>query len=138
YHFDTAFQFAHRTIYQVWIVLFVAIVNIALNWVAIPRYGINGAASASVLAYVISIVLTAWLGRRHFALPFPIRPCAQVLLAGGMMAGLLYPMRGDHRALAVALQIVAGAVVYGGVLIAFNFLDLRDMLMRKFGRVCTA
>ena len=132
YHFDAAFQFAHRTIYQVWIVLFVAIVNIALNWIAIPRYGINGAAGASVLAYLISIVLTAWLGRRHFVLPFPIQPCAQVMAAGGMMALLLYPMRGDHRAVAVVLQIVAGAMVYGGVLIAFNFLDLRDMLVKKW------
>ncbi len=31
FHFDAAFQFAHRTIYQVWIVLFVAVINIGLN-----------------------------------------------------------------------------------------------------------
>src|SRR2546421_17187 len=48
YHFDAAFQFAHRTIYQVWIVLFAAVVNVLLNLVAIPRWGINGAAGASV------------------------------------------------------------------------------------------
>jgi O-antigen/teichoic acid export membrane protein len=132
YHFDAAFQFAHRTIYQVWIVLFAAIVNITLNWIAIPRYGINGAAGASVLAYLISIVLTAWLGRRHFVLPFPVRPAAQVLLAGGAMAVLLYPLRDDVRPLVVAAQIAGGAIAYVGLLIACNFLSLREMLVKKW------
>ena len=51
YHFDAAFQLAHRTMYQVWIVLSAAIVNVALNLLAIPRFGIAGAAGASVIAY---------------------------------------------------------------------------------------
>src|SRR5438874_2447340 len=87
YHFDAAFQFAHRTIYQVWIVLFAAVVNLALNLVAIPRWGINGAAGASVVAYLITIALTAWLGRRHFVLPFPFAACGRVTLAGGAVGG---------------------------------------------------
>ena len=62
YHWDAAFQFVHRTIYQVWIVLFVAVVNLGLNVLAIPRFGINGAAGASVVAYAISIGVTIWFG----------------------------------------------------------------------------
>ena len=132
YHFDAAFQFAHRTIYQVWIVLFVAIVNFGLNWIAIPRYGINGAAGASVLAYLISIVLTAGLGRRHFILPFPMLACGQVLLAGAVMGVLLFPLRAFHSRSAVAGEIIAGATVYGIVLIASNFLGLREQLIQRY------
>jgi O-antigen/teichoic acid export membrane protein len=132
YHFDAAFQFAHRTIYQVWIVMFVAVVNIALNWLAIPRYGINGAAGASVMAYVLSIGLTAWLGRRHFVLPFPVMPCAKVLAAGGLMAAALYPFRGDRRPVMVAMQILAGGVIYCGTLVAVNFLEVREMAMQSW------
>jgi O-antigen/teichoic acid export membrane protein len=132
YHFDAAFQFAHRTIYQVWIVLFAAIVNLALNYFAIPIWGINGAAGASVLAYVIAIALTAWLGRRHFVLPFPALGAAQVLLAAGLMAAALAPFRSQLGVFAVATQIAIGAAIYATVLVALNFLGLRDALLRRF------
>ncbi len=132
YHFDAAFQFAHRTIYQVWIVLFVAIVNFALNWIAIPKYGINGAAGASVLAYAISIVLTAWLGRRHFILPFPVLSCGQVLLAGAAMGVALYPLRLFRSRPAVIGEIIAGVLVYGLILLATNFLGLREQLIQRW------
>jgi O-antigen/teichoic acid export membrane protein len=131
YHFDAAFQFAHRTIYQVWIVLFAAVVNLVLNVIAIPHWGINGAAVASVLAFVVSIVLTVWLGRRHFELPFPPRACAVVLLASAVMGAMLYPMRNHIGAIALSAQIIAGAIVYAGILLSCNFLELRDQLLRK-------
>ena len=131
YHFDSAFQFAHRTIHQVWIVLIAAVVNIVLNVIAIPRYGINGAAAASVIAYLISIVLTIQLGRRYFVLPFPRSASLQVLLAAAVMAALLYPLRQHQSIAAVALEIIAGALVYALVLLSFNFLDARNLLIKK-------
>ncbi len=131
-HFDTAFQFAHRTIYQVWIVLFVAVINIVFNLIAVPRWGINGAAVASVLAYLISIVLTAWIGRRHFILPFPLSSCGQVLLAGGIMGAVLYPLRAHTSPSAVIMEIAAGAAVYGLILLASNFLGLRESFINKY------
>jgi O-antigen/teichoic acid export membrane protein len=133
YHFDAAFQFAHRTIWQVWIVLFAAVVNLGLNYVAIPIWGINGAAGASVVAYVISIALTAWLGRRHFVLPFPVTGAVQVLLSAAAMAALLIPFRGATGMLAVGAQVAAGAAFYTAVLVAVNFLGLRDALFRGIG-----
>jgi O-antigen/teichoic acid export membrane protein len=133
YHFDAAFQFVHRTIYQVWIVLFAAVVNIGLNLIAIPHWGINGAAVASLLAFVISIALTAGLGRRHFALPFPLAACLQVGLASAAMAAVLFPFRDHVGPLAVALQIAGGAAVYGGVLLGVNFLHLREPLLKRLG-----
>lgn len=132
YHFDVAFQFAHKTIYQVWIVLFVAVVNIGLNVIAIPRWGINGSAAASVIAYVASIGLTAWLGRRHFALPFPLAACAQVLLASAGMGFALYPFRASIGRYEVAAQIAGGAAIYLLMLLGCNFLGLREAIYRKW------
>jgi O-antigen/teichoic acid export membrane protein len=131
YHFDAAFQFAHRTIHQVWIVLGAAVLNVALNWFAIPRYGINGAAGASVLAYAVSIVVTAAFGRRYFAVPFPPRTVAQVTIGGAAMAAVLWPLRGHLAPVALAGQVVLGAAVYGAVLLSLNFLHLRDYLVER-------
>jgi O-antigen/teichoic acid export membrane protein len=131
YHFDAPFQFAHRTSEQVWIVLAVAVVNILLNLIAIPAYGIAGAAVASVLAYVLSISLAVTVGRRHFDLPFPRRACAQVLTASAAMALLLYPLRSYHSVAAVTSQIVGGSSLYFAVLLASDFLELRHQVWSR-------
>ncbi len=131
YHFDAAFQFVHRTIHQVWIVLVAAVVNLSLNLWMIPRYGINGAALASVLAYVVSIVLTIGVGRRHFVLPFPAAAMSQVLLASGLMALALWPLREYRGILPMAAQVGCGLIVYGGALFAFDFLGLRRALLSR-------
>jgi O-antigen/teichoic acid export membrane protein len=131
YHFDAAFQFVHRTIHQVWIVLFAAMLSIGLNLFAVPRWGIAGAAVSAVAAYSVSIVITAVVGRRHFVLPWPVRGSVIVLLAAAAMAGVLYPLRDYHSTAAVAAQIAGGALVYGLVLLGLNFTQLRDRLVRR-------
>jgi O-antigen/teichoic acid export membrane protein len=128
YHFDAAFQFADRTIHQIWIVLVAAVLNVILNLIAIPRYGINGAAGASVIAYLASIALTVGYGRRHFRVPFPLWPCAQVMIATALMGILLYPMRGRIGIGFLALQVAGGALVYASTLLGMNFMHLRDHL----------
>ena len=130
YHFDAAFQFAHRTIHQVWIVLAAAVLNVALNWFAIPRYGINGAAGASVIAYAVSIVMTAAFGRRYFAVPFPLRNVARITVAGAAMFTVLWPLRQHLSAGALMGQIAIGAGIYGLGLVALNCLHLREHLLK--------
>jgi O-antigen/teichoic acid export membrane protein len=132
YHWDAAFQFTNRTIHQVWIVLLVSLVNIALNVLFIPRLGINGAGFASITAYCISIAVTAVVGRRHFALPFPMRPALQVVAASVCMAMAIYPLRHYRGGVALCLQVLTGTSIYAGALLAMNFLHLRDALIARF------
>ena len=132
FHFDAAFQFAHRTLSQVWIVLVAAVVNLVLNVVAIPRWGLNGSAGASVASYLVAIGLTIVVGRRHVRLPFGGGASAAVLVAGGVMGLLLYPVRRHVGPAPLAAQIVGGALVYAGVLLAFDFLELRTRLLRAW------
>lgn len=134
YHLDSAFQFAHRTIHQVWIVLIAAGVNVALNLVMIRPFGVIGAAGASVIAYVISMVLTAAYGRRHFRLPFPTADLVRILLGSAAMTAVLLVLR-DHRGpIALAAQVIAGAAVYAAVLLCVNFLDSRRFLSHGLGQ----
>ncbi|HSU67988.1 MAG TPA: oligosaccharide flippase family protein [Tepidisphaeraceae bacterium] len=132
YHLDSAFQFVHRTIYQVWIVLAAAVVNIALNLLLIRPFGINGAAGASVVAYLVSMALTAGYGRRHFALPFPTKGFVQILAACAVMAVGLYGLRDLRGALALGTQVAAGGSIYGAVLLCLNFLDVRSTVFHRF------
>ena len=131
YHLDSAFQFVHRTIYQVWIVLVAAVVNVVLNLLMIRPFGIIGAASASVVAYVVSMVLTAAYGRKHFALPFPTRDFLKVFAASSAMAAMLWLLRDYRGSAALVAQVSAGCFVYGMVLIILNFFDLRTAVLHR-------
>jgi O-antigen/teichoic acid export membrane protein len=133
-HFDVAFQFADRTLYQVWIILAAAVLNVVFNLIAIPRWGINGSAVASVAAYVLSIGLTAWIGRRSFPLPFPVASCGIVLASAGAMAIVLLPFRSYVRPIPLAGQIVLGMLIYGIGLLLLNFLGARDQVVRRLIR----
>jgi O-antigen/teichoic acid export membrane protein len=134
YHFDAAFQFADRTLQQVWIVLLAAGLNVALNLLAIPRWGLAGAAWASAATYLLTLGLTIGLGRRHLRLPFAAGDCGRVLLAGAVMAVALYPLRGYRGAYALAGQVAGGAAVYGVILLGTNFLGLRRALWARWKR----
>jgi O-antigen/teichoic acid export membrane protein len=129
YHLDTAFQFAHKTIHQVWIVLVAALVNAGLNVLFIPRYGVQGAAIASVLAYTISMLITATYGRRFVRLPFPTRSFMQVVLASAVMSGLIWPLRGHANTAGLCLAVLIAIVSYSIVLFAVDFLGLRRHLL---------
>jgi O-antigen/teichoic acid export membrane protein len=131
FHFDAAFQFAHRTLSQVWIVLVAAVLNVALNLLAVPRWGINGAAGASVLAFLVAIALTVAIGLRHVALPVPARAGGIVLLGASAMGALLYPLRAYVSPAAVAAQVAVGALVYGATLLACDFMGCRTQLLAK-------
>ena len=125
YHFDAAFQFAHRTSSQVWIVAVAAVLNVALVLVAVPRWGIYGAAGASAAAYGVAAGLTILLGRRHVVVPVPLGAAARVLAAAAVMGALLYPLRRYVSAPAVAAQVAGGAMAYLAVLLATDFMGLR-------------
>jgi O-antigen/teichoic acid export membrane protein len=134
FHFDAAFQLAHKTLYQVGIVAATAVVNVSLNLVLIPRMGLQGAATASLLSYALALTLTILLGRRQVALPIPLGDAGRVVTAAALMAGALYPFRHDVRPLALVIQIVCGIAIYGVAAIAMNFLGLRDELVRRLVR----
>jgi O-antigen/teichoic acid export membrane protein len=131
YHFDSAFQFVHRTIYQVWIVLIAAVANVVLNLIVISRFGIIGSAFASIAAYMLSISLTVWLGRKHFALPFPVLPLTQVLASAAAMMVALSPMKPLRGPVAMTEEVVIGIGIYTLCLLVLDFLGLREALWQK-------
>lgn len=134
YHFDAAFQFAHRTVQQVWIVLAAAVLNIALNLIAIPLFGLPGSAAASIAAYIASIAMTIIVGRRHFAVPFPTRAAIQTCASALGMAAVLLPFRAASGLLPLIGLIILGAVTYGGLLVAADFLESRHVALAWLGQ----
>src|SRR5918994_4238250 len=63
-----------------------ALVNVALNVILIPPYGMLGAAAATVAAYAVMFVAMTWYAQRVFPVPYQWR---RVLTAAGAAVGLV-------------------------------------------------
>jgi O-antigen/teichoic acid export membrane protein len=137
YHFDAAFQLAHRTMVQASTVLVAAGLNVVLNLLFIPRWGLPGAAIASVLAYAVGLAMAIVLGWRHVALPIPLGDVVRVVIATAAMALALWPFREAIAPLALTTQIVVGGAIYGALLGAMDFMGVREGLLRRLGLAST-
>jgi O-antigen/teichoic acid export membrane protein len=85
-HFiDHAFHFAGRSNLMLWIYGPAAAANILLNLVAIPHFGIMGAAGVGLLCQTLAAAGSWWLGRRVFPLWLPPEQMAR-------LSGALLPM----------------------------------------------
>jgi O-antigen/teichoic acid export membrane protein len=93
-----------------------AILNVALNLLLIPRYGMEGAAAATVAAYALMFVGMAWWGRRVYPVPYQWRRVGTALAAG---AALVVVGKALDVPLAVAVLL---ALAYPLALVPLGFL----------------
>ena len=95
--------------------------NVGLNVALIPRYGMLGAASATVLADVVWFAMAAMYFNRRIAPLSPVPALARPLLAGVAMGAVLWlgtPMQWMVRAM-------ASVAVYFAVLLALGEPELK-------------
>ena len=85
FHFDIAFHLGKNSHYMVLTGAIAAAINIVLNLILIPAFGILGAAWATLLAYTFAFFASAWLGRKVFPMP-SVKP---MLTKAGLIALLV-------------------------------------------------
>ncbi|MGH9816809.1 MAG: oligosaccharide flippase family protein, partial [Candidatus Acidiferrales bacterium] len=98
--------------------------NVGLNVVLIPRFGVMGAAAATVTADVVWLAMAGWYFGRRITPLGPASALARPLLAGVVMAGTLWfaePLFWMARA-------VLGVTVYFVVLLALGEPEVRGWL----------
>lgn len=129
FYFDLSFQLGQKTIASVKIAVVIAIINIVMNYILIPKMGIHGAAIATISSFAVGCVLSAYLSRRYFALPFPLKEILQITLSTFIMFGALWMLR-DHQGWGwLVLQLIVGVLTYLVMMLFFNILDIRNMIL---------
>lgn len=127
FHFDLAFQLGRRTMMQVWVSLAAAIVNLGLNLLWIPRYGVLGAAYATVVAYGVALAGSVVLGRSAFRIPWTWSTASRVGVATVLMAAAVAAALRTVEPGPVGLTIamLLGVSVYGCAALALDVAGLR-------------
>jgi O-antigen/teichoic acid export membrane protein len=120
---------AKRTQFN-WVITGVAaVVNIGLNLILIPPYGMMGAAVATVVAYVVMFLGMTWYAQRVFPTPYQWR---RVLTAVAAAVGLLL----IGKALGGLTAAIALSLAYPIALVLLGFLlpDERSRLRGALSR----
>jgi len=129
YYFHEAFTLKRKTGVMALLMAGAAILNLGLNLVLIPQFGITGAAAATVIAYALALIACAMIGRQHFALPLPWNDWIKAASATFVMAAAVInlPSTGVSWVDLIA-QASAGGVVYAALALAFNIAGCRSWL----------
>jgi O-antigen/teichoic acid export membrane protein len=104
-------------------------INLGLNALLIPRFGMNGAAVATSVGYGSMFLLLVWASRTIGYDPLvdfrPVRIAITALGSGALIVGLDYLVGNDIVSLVVVP--VFGAAVFFGVAIAIGALDIDEL-----------
>ena len=131
YHFDLAFYLGKHTLGMIWITAAAAILNVLLNLWWIPQFGLIGAAYATFVAYLLALLLSATLGRRVFAIPFPYLDGFKIALASLIM-GFLISFCPDYQGFyALASRILLAGGIYLILLVLLNVQGCCTRLLRR-------
>jgi O-antigen/teichoic acid export membrane protein len=92
------------------------ILNVGLNALMIPIFGLMGSAWATLITYVLYVVVSYRLSRRYLPLRFYAGSTVCAVVASLCMVGVLWvarPLMSNVLPIAVGLQLILGTSVYG-------------------------
>ena len=126
YYFHTAFTLARKTRLLLVAMAIPACANLALTWVLIPRFGLDGAMWATAASYLVGAVASWALGRKVMPLPIPWGAVGRCGMAAiGMAAAVsLVPASGDLLELLGKAGV--GVLTYSVLALALNAGDVRS------------
>jgi O-antigen/teichoic acid export membrane protein len=135
HYYDTAFHLAKRTTVLTSLLACMAVLEISLGLILIPRFGYMGPAYANLAAQGMVTLLAIIFGRRVRPLPFPLGETAKILAATALMAAAVRAMPHRDDIIGLALPIGVGALVYGVTVLALDVIGLRSSALRFLGRL---
>lgn len=104
---------------------FIAILNLVLNYFLIPKMGISGAALATLISYLLLMLVTLIITRRWFKVDFDVIFLIKSILASLIMSAAIFFLR-PKNIFYIILIMFLGLIIYTGIMILFKALRLED------------
>ncbi|MBA4804716.1 MAG: lipopolysaccharide biosynthesis protein [Brevundimonas sp.] len=135
YYFGQAFTLGRRTGRLLAAMSLPALVNVALNLVLVPRFGVMGAAWATAASFALGLAATLTLGRAVLPLPVAWDSLLRCAAATALMALVVRALPPLGGAAELVLDAGVGALVYAAAALTLNAAGVRDVaarLVRRF------
>ncbi len=133
YFLDIAFQLAKVTHMQVRITVVMAVLNVVLNILLMPNFGVVGAAIATTVAFSIGAILSWLFGRRLCIYPARARDVIIMLftLLAIIMAMYISPTSSYGTVFDAVLRLLVGLAAYVAVVSITDLAGARSSLIFK-------
>ena len=102
---------------SIWLIA--AVLNLSLNIIFVPYFGILGAAAITLIAYLAAFILTILYSSKFFKFDFDLNFIVKSLIASLVMSGIIVYLN-PYGILNVVIAVVIGAVVYIVLLLIFK------------------
>ncbi len=126
HYFSESFNLAHKTRTRALLMLVPLVMNIVLNIILIPIYGVMGAVISTLACYITAVVLLGMVGRQYVRLGIPVKNTVLIIIACAAMWPViaLVPAYGSWTELLV--KAAAGGSVYASMIYMLNVANTRQ------------
>jgi O-antigen/teichoic acid export membrane protein len=134
YYFGQAFTLGKKTKRLLIAMAIPAGLNVILNLILVPRFGLMGAAWATAASFGAGMIATWMIGRRVVALPIPWESLARCGVATGVMALAVSQLPAIGGLGELILDASVGGIVYVAAALILNAAGVRDVAMDLMAR----
>jgi O-antigen/teichoic acid export membrane protein len=129
YYFGQAFTLGKKTRHLLIAMAIPAGLNVILNLILVPRFGLMGAAWATAASFGVGMVATMLIGRRVLPLPIPWESLARCGVATGIMALAVLQLPAIGGLGELILDAGVGAIVYAAAALTLNAAGVRTVAL---------
>lgn len=120
YHFDMGILIHKKTKYFAYINFSNGIFVLLLNFILIPKYGVYGAAFATLIAFIYKVSLTYYFSSRYYRIHFELIRVGKTILAAACIYLATLPVQFDS--IYVSLLVKTGIIfLFPALLFGFDF-----------------
>jgi O-antigen/teichoic acid export membrane protein len=134
YYFGQAFTLGRKTTALLGAMAVPATLNVVLNLILVPQFGLVGAAWATAASFGAGLLATLVLGRRVLPLPMAWEALIRCGVATGGMALAVSSLPAIGGAPELILDAGVGALVYAGLALTLNAAGVRDVVLSRLVR----
>lgn len=117
-----------RTKLMMMIVASVVVLNLCLNFMLIPRFGIEGAAIATLLSFLCYTGINYYFGRKILAVKLDLRAIVTYVVSGVIMYLAVSSVELQVVGFQLLAKILVGVLVYGSLILIADR-DLRHLVI---------
>jgi len=109
-----------------WITLGAAGLNIVLNFIFIPVFGIIAAAINTLVSFIIFYIITQNFSDKYYKIPFENYKIYLMLISGSIIAGTIYFLPVMNSVLEICIKLLL-VVLFPFVLYLFRFFEKAEL-----------
>ena len=103
------YKLTEKTIFGAYLAIFGAIITLALNFILIPKIGFVGSAWATLICYFSMIVVSYFIGQKHFPIPYQVGRISAYLFS---MLGIYFLVYNHYFNLGINSLLLLGFIIF--------------------------